>query len=26
LAEYTSQMFANRDILKGEELMCKFMK
>ena len=26
LAEYTSQMFANRDIMKGEELMCKFMR
>ena len=24
LAEYTSQMFANRDIIKGEELMCEF--
>ena len=25
LAEYTSQMFANRDIIKGEELMCEFI-
>ena len=26
LADYTSQMFATRDIVKGEELMCEFMR